>query len=570
MSLAFDPPPATPPPGRLGKYELQAEIGRGGMGIVYRGYDTQLNRPAAIKVLAPALSGDPHFIRRFQKEAIAAASLAHPHIVTIYDVGQEGDTHFIAMALLTGMPLSRWVQMHGPLSPAQANSIIKQIASALDYAHQRRMVHCDVKPANIMFRPGKGGHATLMDFGLVRARTGDVHTEGMQSGSGDSDSLSGDLAAGTPEYMAPEQVLGGEVDPRTDVYACGAVLYYLLVGQPPFERAVPAAIAYAQVNELPPSLRKLRPDLPRPVEAVVLKALAKQPADRYPSAGALATDFAIAVTGRMPPGLRKTPTPEALPSKRSQILPAPAATEVKASRVLPGPAAEVCTGPAAASSPAQRSPAPIVTMILVLLIAVVVGLAWVLARDAQVQPTPTAEAVALFTLTPTARPPTQPPPAATATQVIIVPPPIPTVVRPTTTLAARRTLAATPTATRATLMPTPTFTPPAAPQLVAPADDFSTDGEVIFEWEWEGILMAGLAFEIRLWKDGSFEHLGAYALVSPSVGGRAQQRVDLRLAPAVRTGGNGVYWWTVAVVRAEPYERIGPEAAPRRLYYNGG
>lgn len=566
MSLAFDPPPATPPFNRLGKYELQAEIGRGGMGIVYRGFDTQLNRPVAIKVLAPALSSDPHFIRRFQKEAIAAASLTHPHIVTIYDVGQEGDTHFIAMALLTGTPLSRWVQVHGPLSPAQANSIIKQIASALDYAHQRRMVHCDVKPANIMFRPGKSGHATLMDFGLVRARAGDAPAEDAQSGS--SVSSSGDLAAGTPEYMAPEQVLGGPVDARTDVYACGAVLYYLLTRQPPFERAMPAAVAYAQVNEPPPSPRGLRPDLPRPVEAVVLKALAKQPADRYQSAGALAADFAIAITGRMPPGLKKTPTPEALPPKRSQVLPAPPPAEVKASRVLPG-TAEGRAGPAVTPAPTRRSPTPIMATILVLLIAVVAGLAWVLARDAEVQSTPTAEAMVPFTPTPTARPSTQPP-APTATQVIVVPPPTPAVVQPTATLAARKTQAATPTVTRVVFTPTPTSTPLAAPRLAAPANDFSTDSEAIFQWEWDGLLAPGLAFEIRLWKDGSSEHPGAYELVTPGNGRRMQQRVALRLAPAVRAGGNGVYWWTVAVVRIEPYERIGPEAAPRRLYYNGG
>jgi len=264
----------------LGKYEIRTEIGRGGMGVVYRGYDDMLKRDVAIKVLPPQLSLDTEFVKRFEQEAVLAASLHHPNIVTIYDVGKQDGVQYIVMQYLEGEPLDRWLRQRPNISLAQVSAIATQMAAALDHAHSRKIIHRDVKPANIMV--DANGHATLMDFGLVRA------------GEGSGLTRTG-VIMGTPEYMSPEQALGKEVDYRSDIYSLGVVVYALLCGKAPFERSTPYAISYAHINDSPPPLRQLRPDLPQAVDAVVMKALAKRPEDRYQSAGAFANAFAEAL-----------------------------------------------------------------------------------------------------------------------------------------------------------------------------------------------------------------------------------------------------------------------------------
>jgi hypothetical protein len=267
----------------LGKYQIKAELGRGGMGVVYRGYDPLLDRPVAIKVLPPQLTYDGQFVQRFHQEAVLAARLHHPGIVPIYDVGEQNGIHYIVMLFLEGMTLEGWLQRQGPLAPAQARPILRQVADALDYAHSHGVIHRDIKPANVMLSPE--GHATLMDFGLVRAAEGTSLT---RTG----------MVMGTPEYMSPEQALGEEVDGRSDIYSLGIVLYKMLSGKVPFARTTPYAITYAHINEPPPPLRQVRADLPAGVEAVVNKALAKRREDRYARAGLMGDDFDAAVAGR--------------------------------------------------------------------------------------------------------------------------------------------------------------------------------------------------------------------------------------------------------------------------------
>jgi serine/threonine-protein kinase len=323
-----------------GKYELQAELGRGGMGIVYRAHDAMLRRSVAVKVLAPQLAADPSFVERFRHEAIAAANLRHPNIATVYDVGQDmvrGDAvHFLVMEFVEGQTLDRVLQRQGqPFSLPQTDEIIRQVAQALHYAHQRGMIHRDVKPANIML--GQDGHVTLMDFGLVRA--GEL-SQLTQTGT----------ALGTPAYMAPEQIMGAEVDRRTDVYALGVVIYELLTGDVPFRRTTPLATVHAQVYDPPPPLREKRPELPAPVESVVLRALAKNPGGRYGDVTGLASDFSRAITGQMPEGLAEGWDERAAPMGATIRAPAPQpprAPSATASPPAPGAGPQLPAPPSA-------------------------------------------------------------------------------------------------------------------------------------------------------------------------------------------------------------------------------
>jgi len=252
----------------LGQYQIVEEIGRGGMAIVYRAYQTSLQRYVAIKVLPPQFTFDTTFVQRFLQEARAAARLEHPHIVTIHDVGQQGDLYYIVMQELKGEPLNRLIQREGPLPLERVVRIVAQVASALDYAHAQGFVHRDIKPSNIIVGPDD--HATLTDFGIAKAAEGTTLTK-----TG--------MLIGTPAYMSPEQVRGRRVDHRADIYALGVVCYEMLTGQVPFGGETPAVL-HAHVYEPLPPLRSRRPDLPPALEKVLEKALAKEPEARYDSA----------------------------------------------------------------------------------------------------------------------------------------------------------------------------------------------------------------------------------------------------------------------------------------------
>lgn len=253
---------------QLGKYEIREEIGRGGMGTVFKAYDPSLERFAAIKVLAPHLVWEQEFVERFLREARAAARLRHPGIVTIYDVGQAGGWYYFAMDYLEGDPLARLIEKHGPMALKKTLALLRPIAAALDYAHQQGLIHRDVKPGNIIISPK--GQATLTDFGIARAA---AETRLTRTGT----------IIGTPEYMAPEQASGGSVDSRTDQYALAVVAYEMLSGRVPFRAESTPALLHKVVYEPPPPLREARPDLPAAVEHGLEKALAKEQAQRYRS-----------------------------------------------------------------------------------------------------------------------------------------------------------------------------------------------------------------------------------------------------------------------------------------------
>lgn len=268
-------------PQKLGKYEIIEEIGRGGFAVVYKALDTSLNRTVALKVLRPHYLEEPGFVTRFQIEAQTAAGLFHPNIVTIFEVSEVEGAHLIAMRYLDGQPLSAIIQEQGPLDLERAMSVMEQTCLALDYIHSLNLVHRDVKSSNIIV--GADGHATLTDFGIVRAADRTRYTTTGAS-------------MGTPEYMPPEQGQGLEVTPRSDIYSLGVVLYEMLAGKVPFEASTPLAVMMKHVSEPPPPIRDIIPGFPRLIEAVIQKALAKGPEQRYAAAGELAEALGRAVT----------------------------------------------------------------------------------------------------------------------------------------------------------------------------------------------------------------------------------------------------------------------------------
>jgi predicted Ser/Thr protein kinase len=266
----------------LGGYRILEQLGRGGTSVVYRAEHVRLGRQAALKLLSPGL-GDLDFTDRFLRESRLAASLDHPSIVPVYDAGEEEGLLYIAMAYVEGTDLKALVTQEGPLPLRRALGIAGQVASALDAAHERGLVHRDVKPANILVSPDDRTY--LSDFGAVK----ELASGGMtRTGS----------FVGTIEYCAPEQIEGGAVDARTDVYALGCVLWECLTGTPPFHRPTEVAVLNAHLHAEPPKLAREVPELPAGLEPVLAKALAKDPLDRYGSCGAFLAAARAAATER--------------------------------------------------------------------------------------------------------------------------------------------------------------------------------------------------------------------------------------------------------------------------------
>jgi hypothetical protein len=278
-------------------YRLEERIGRGGMGVVFRASDERLGRQVAVKILAPALGADRAFRHRFVRESRAAAMVDDPHIIPIFQAGESGRLLFIAMRLVSGGDVRTLVRQHGSLPAARTAAIVSPVACALDAAHAAGLVHRDVKPANMLLdvRPGRPDHVYLSDFGL---------SKGLLSSPG----LTGEgMFVGTPHYVAPEQITGGPVDGRADQYSLACAAFELLSGAPPFPGDNPMAVIHAQAFDHVPSLSSLRPAIPSAVDAVLAKALAKTPAERYPTCQDFAESLRAALG--LPPYGYEPPAP---------------------------------------------------------------------------------------------------------------------------------------------------------------------------------------------------------------------------------------------------------------------
>jgi serine/threonine-protein kinase len=260
----------------LAGYRIEALVGAGGMGVVYRASDPRLDRSVALKLLPASYADDPGYRRRFLDESRRAAAIEHPHIVPVHEAGEATGVLYIAMRYVEGADLAQLLARAGPLDPERTIALLAPIADALDTAHARGLVHRDVKPSNVLVAdPAKTEHVYLTDFGIAKRFAG-ARTE---TGTGH--------ALGTADYVAPEQIEGDEVDGRADVYSLGCVLFECLAGRPPFRRDTPVATLVAHAHEPVPALSERRRELPVEIDAVVERALAKSPRDRYETCGEL-------------------------------------------------------------------------------------------------------------------------------------------------------------------------------------------------------------------------------------------------------------------------------------------
>ncbi|WP_052887700.1 serine/threonine protein kinase [Thermogemmatispora carboxidivorans] len=275
---------------KLGTCTLQRLIGQGGMGAVFLAQQSRPRRQVAVKVLFPMASLTPHqlaaFLERFRRETDAAASLEHPNIMPVYEYGEQQGLAYLVMPYVSGGTLRDEMEREGAMALPKVLNYLEQLAAALDFAHERGVIHRDVKPANILKTPD--GRLLLTDFGLVKIISEERASQVRLTGPG--------APVGTPDYMSPEQVLGQPVDGRADLYSLGVILYQMVTGVAPFRGEVPMQIAAQHLQTPPTSPRVFRPDLPVAAEQVILRALAKNPADRYFSGQEMALAFRLALT----------------------------------------------------------------------------------------------------------------------------------------------------------------------------------------------------------------------------------------------------------------------------------
>jgi serine/threonine protein kinase len=354
----LEPSRPTDEPGRLGPYRVLEVLGVGGMGLVFRAEDTQLRRPVALKVLRQSLAACAAVRERFLREARVAAAVEHDHVVPIWHVGEDRGTPFIAMPLLRGEPLDRRLDREGRLPPPEVLRIGREACRGLAAAHARGVVHCDVKPANIWLETpageprgsATGGRVKLLDFGLARA-AGDV-----------MDWACEDTSGGTPSYMAPEQSRGAGVDARADLFSLGCVLYHMATGERPFKGSDSMATLIAAAVDQPTPPVEIKPELPPALSGLILRLLAKDPADRPPSAGAVALELeaierqakeGVSCLKKGASAARAVPPP--LPTRRRWYSPMIAAAVL----LVPGPVGPTRPGPAPPTSPRRTVAAPL-------------------------------------------------------------------------------------------------------------------------------------------------------------------------------------------------------------------
>src|SRR4051794_4270750 len=297
---------------------IEGVLGRGGMGVIYRATELRLGRPVALKLIATEQASDPDVRDRFEREARLTASIEHPNVVPVYAAGEEDGHLYLVMRYVPGTDLHHLLRQEGRLDPARAASIVAQVADALDAAHAAGLVHRDVKPANVLIG---GEHAYLSDFGITRVQASDTRIT--DSGNW----------IGTVDFMAPEHLRGEPTDARADVYALGCVLHTALTGAPPFRRETVPATITAHLHDAPPRPSLAAPGVPEAFDAVIARALAKEPSDRYPSAGDLGRGARAAALGeRVSTARGSVATGAATPEEAepTRIAPAAGATAVAA------------------------------------------------------------------------------------------------------------------------------------------------------------------------------------------------------------------------------------------------
>ena len=343
------------------RYALVGLLGSGGMAEVYLAHDEVLDRDVALKILRGQYANDEEFVRLFRREARSAAALNHPSVVPVYYWGRAEDgTYYMAMEHVPGGNLKDRVRDGGPLGADAAAGLVLQVADALGFAHERGVIHRDVKPHNILLT--EAGYVKVADFGIARAANATTTTSRSSP------------VMGTAGYISPEQATGGIVGPQSDLYSLGVVLFEALTGELPYRAEDPVALAMKHVNEPPRSPREANPEVPEPLETLTLKLLAKHPEDRYPSAAALVKDLER-VRSELPPS---TSAPKKVAGKTAApLLPAPEAqTRVMSGRSLLAPE------PAGDSGLGSRSRSRLLPILAALLFgSVLLGvLVWALLR----------------------------------------------------------------------------------------------------------------------------------------------------------------------------------------------
>ncbi len=406
----------------LGTCTIKQVLGRGGMGVVFLAHQSRPNRDVAVKVLLLSLMPDAsrrtRFLQRFRREADAVAALEHPNILPVYEYGEQPDLAYLVMPYVNGGTLRDRVERKGALPLEEAAGFLSKAAVALDYAHRHGVIHRDVKPQNMLLYPDK--RLMLSDFGIAKVAQAAAEEDGQPS----PQLTTLGHVVGTPDYIAPEQAMGHEIDGRADIYSLGVVLFYMVTGRVPFVAPQPMTVAAKHVSEPPPPPRQFRPDLPPAAEAVILKALAKSPAERYHTAGELARAFraALPAQGGASAPRSTAPAPAALPK---------VATIKPEQRITAQP--PVRQSPKSSGLPPRRRWLPVVLALLAILL-VSVGAYAAVKGIVSKQPTPsttvtaspankptathTATATATNTATPSPTSTTPPPVLYTASQFV--------------------------------------------------------------------------------------------------------------------------------------------------------